>query len=216
MPIIESKFSHAMVGRMLQNSKTKISITFKDTNRIQQMISHSTLLITTTFKGRFHNQETKSHSTKYFTLKKQKSYSTITFKDFFFCQQLFFCQQFFFSVNNFFFCQQFFLSTTFFMSTTFLCQQLFYVNNFFLLSTNPMMLLGKLMYPLAIVMKALTFSRQKFWLSYFSRWRRIVLHVQKLELVSEKNLPSPRFPSSLSFRGHAPLFSSRPCQPQGI
>ena len=145
-----------MVGRMLQNSKTKISITFKDTNHIQQMISHSTLLITTTFKGRFHNQETKSHSTKYFTLKKQKSYSTITFKDFFFCQELFFCQQFlflsttFFSVNNFF-CQQ-----LFFMSTT------FYVNNFFLLSTNPMMLLGKLMYPLAIVMKALTFSRQKF------------------------------------------------------
>ena len=138
-----------MVGRMLQNSKTKISITFKDTNHIQQMISHSTLLITTTFKGRFHNQETKSHSTKYFTLKKQKSYSTITFKDFFFCQQLFFCQLFF-------------LSTIFFVNNFFLCQQLFYVNNFFLLSTNPMMLLGKLMYPLAIVMKALTFSRQKF------------------------------------------------------
>ena len=110
-----------MVGRMLQNSRTKISITFKDTNHIQQLISHSTLLITTTFKGRFHNQETKSHSTKYFTFKKQKSYSTITitFKDFFSVYN-------FFSVNNFFF-----LAT------------IFFVNNFFLLSTNPMMLLGK-------------------------------------------------------------------------
>ena len=118
---------HCMVGRMLQNSRTKISITFKDTNHIQQLISHSTLLITTTFKGRFHNQETKSHSTKYFTFKKQKSYSTITitFKDFFSVYN-------FFSVNNFFFWQQFFLSTTFFD-----------VNNFFLLSTSPMMLLGK-------------------------------------------------------------------------
>ena len=51
----------------------------------------------------------------------------------------------------------FFLSTTFFLSTL-----SFSVNNFLLLSTNPIMLLGKLMYPLAIVMKALTFSRLKF------------------------------------------------------
>ena len=91
-----------------------------------------------TFNKIFHTQETKivfnNHIQGFFFLSTTFFLSTI----FFFCQQLFFCQQFF-------------LSTTF-----------FYVNNFFLLSTNPMMLLGKLMYPLAIVMKALTFSRQKF------------------------------------------------------
>ena len=67
-----------------------------------------------TFNKIFHTQETKIVFNNHDHI-----------QGFFFCLQLFFCQQFFFW-------QQFFLSTTFFD-----------VNNFFLLSTNPMMLLGK-------------------------------------------------------------------------
>ena len=135
----------------------------KNIDHIQGYKSHSTNDFTfNTFnhnhiQGPFSQPRNKITFNKIFHTQETKIVFNNHIQRFFFLSTTFFLSTISFSVNNFFFCQQFFLSTTFFY-----VNNIFYVNNFFLLSTNPMMLLGKLMYPLAIVMKAVTFSRQKF------------------------------------------------------